>query len=99
MNERQEEVLKPVMREFRGAISLTSPPATEYAPGTDNARRLKAKADSLSAITSQSKEIANAYPVWPLPTRPLQGLIATAILPVAIPVVTAIISSFLTRGP
>jgi hypothetical protein len=57
MKERQEEVLKPVMREFRGAISLTSPPATEYAPGTDNARRLKAKADSLSAITSNARRL------------------------------------------
>lgn len=94
MKERQEEVLKPVMREFRDAISLTSPPA-----GTDNARRLKAKADSLSAITSQSKEIADAYPVWPLRTRPLQAVTATAVLPVVIPVVVAIISSFLTRAP
>jgi hypothetical protein len=101
MKERQEEVLKPVMREFRDAVRRTSPPATEdiIPLGTDNARRLKAKADSLSAITSQSKEIANAYPVWPLRTRPLQGLIATAVLPVAIPVVTAIISGFLTRAP
>jgi hypothetical protein len=101
MKERQKEVLIPVIREFRHAVSPTSPSATEdiIPLGPDNARRLKAKADSLSAITSQSKEIANAYPVWPLPTRPLQGLIATAILPVAIPVVTAIISSFLTRAP
>jgi hypothetical protein len=99
MKERQEEVLKPVMREFRDAIRSTSPSATEDILGTDNARRLKAKADSLSAITSQSKEIANAYPVWPLRTRPLQGLIATAVLPVVIPVVTAIISGFLTRAP
>jgi hypothetical protein len=101
MKECQEEVLKPVMREFRDAVRPTSPPATEdlVPPGTDNARRLKAKADSLSAITSQSKEIANAYPVWPLRTRPLQGVIATAVLPVVIPVVTAIISGFLTRAP
>jgi hypothetical protein len=95
MKERQEDVLKPVMREFRDAVRPTSPPA----PGTDNARRLTAKADSLSAITSQSKEIANAYPVWPLRTRPLQGVIATAVLPVVIPVVTAIISGLLTRAP
>jgi hypothetical protein len=95
MKERQEEVLKPVMREFRGAISSTSPPATEYAI---IARRLKAKADSLSALTRQSTEIANAYPVWPLRMRQLEGVIATAVLPVVIPVVTAIISSFLTRA-
>jgi hypothetical protein len=101
MRECQEEVLKPVMREFRDAIRPTSPSATEdiTPPGTDSARRLQAKADSLSALTSQSKEIANAYPVWPLRTRPLQGVIATAVLPVAIPVVTAIISGFLTRAP
>jgi hypothetical protein len=89
------------MREFRDAIRPTSPPATEdlIPLGTDNAGRLKAKADSLSAITLQSKEIANAYPVWPLRTRPLRGVIATAVLPVVIPVVTAIISGFLARAP
>jgi hypothetical protein len=98
MKERQAEVLKPVMREFRDAISSTSPLATNYAIPL-NARRLKAKADSLSALTSQSKEIANAYPVSPLRMRQLEGVIATVVLPVVIPVVTAIISSFLTRAP
>lgn len=101
MRKRREELLMPAMREFRDAISPTSPPAAEDVslPATDNARRLKAKADSLSAITSQFKVVEDACPVWPLRVRRLQGVVATAVLPVMIPVVTAIISSFLARAP
>jgi uncharacterized membrane protein (DUF485 family) len=107
MKECREELLIPVMREFRDAIRPTSPPAAEdvIPPGTDNARRLKAKADSLkakadslSAITSEFKVVYDACPVWPLPVRRLEGVVATAVLPVVIPVVTAIISSFLARA-
>lgn len=101
LKKRREELLMPAMQEFRDAISSTSSPGTEdvIPPATDKARRLKAKADSLSAITSQFKTVDDACPVWPLRARRLQGVIATAVLPVVIPVVTAIISSFLARAP
>jgi hypothetical protein len=94
MRKRREKLLMLAMREFHDVINSTSPPAP-----ADNARRLKAKADSLSAITSEFKAIDDACPVWPLRVRRLQGVIATAILPVVLPVATAIISSFLTRAP
>jgi hypothetical protein len=100
MRKRREELLMLAMQEFRDAISAT-PPATEdvIPSAADKARRLKVRADSLSAISSEFKAVDDACPVWPLRVRRLQGVIATAVLPVVIPVVTAIISSFLARAP
>lgn len=102
MRNRRERLLVPAMREFQDAISDSSTPAIEDVTppaATDKARRLKAKADSLSAISSEFKAVEDACPVWPLRVRRLQGVIATAILPVMIPVATGIISGLLARGP
>jgi hypothetical protein len=85
MDSYRKRVLKPVAKKFREAIIPARPSRA------DDSERLKAKADSLWEITRQFQVLDDALPVWPLRLRRLQAVLAAAVLPVVIPVVTAII--------
>jgi hypothetical protein len=89
MYKRRKEFLTPVAEEFKNAIIPARP------SHTDDSQQLKAKADSLSEISRQFRVLDDACPVWPLQLRRLQAVLATAILPVAIPVLTAIVLGLL----
>jgi hypothetical protein len=93
MLRRRAEILTPVAREFNAAI------IPRELPATDDSERLRAKADSPSEIARKFGVLDEACPAWPLRVRRLQSVIATAVLPVAIPIVTAVITSFLTPTP
>jgi len=90
MDQRRDQILKPVARVFDAVAVANRPSAADDAP------RLKAKADALWEISRQLRMLDEACPRWPLRTRWLRPVIATAVLPVAISVVTAVISKFLT---
>jgi hypothetical protein len=91
MDSYRKQVLKPVVKKFHESIILTWPSTT------DDSARLKANNDSLSEITRQFQVLDDALPVWPLRLRRLQAVLAAAILPVLIPVVTAVLLRML--GP
>ena len=85
MDSYRKQVLKPVVKKFHESI-IPAWPST-----SDDSERLKANNDSLSEITRQFQVLDDALPVWPLRLRRLQAVLAAAILPIVIPVVTAII--------
>jgi hypothetical protein len=89
MGRRREEILTPVAREFNDAIAAARSSA-------DDSERLKPEGDALSEITRQFRVLDDACPAWPLQLRRLRSVIATAVLPVAISVVTAVILGLLT---
>jgi hypothetical protein len=88
MDRQREEFLKPVARAFSAAGFATRRSATDDRPQLD--------ADSLWKIDRQFKLLDEACPVWPLRMRRLRSVVATAVLPVAISVATAIIPKLLT---
>jgi hypothetical protein len=57
---------------------------------------LKAKNDRLEELSRQLKLLDDAFPAWPLRLRRLRPVVATAVLPVTIPVVVAIMSKLMT---
>jgi hypothetical protein len=87
MRKRRAEILAPVAEAFNKA--------------TDDSEQLEAKADcdAPSEITKRFLVLDGACPTWPLGLRRLQAVTVTAVLPVAIPIVTAVISSVVTGGP
>lgn len=91
MEHHRTELLKPVARAFDAAIDAAKPSPA------DDAARLRAKADSLSEIARQLRMLDEASPVWPLRMKRLGPAVVTAVLPVAVPVVTALLSTLLTR--
>jgi hypothetical protein len=90
MDQRRDQLLKPAARVLNAAILANRPSPA------DETSRLKDKAEALEELTRQHKLLDEACPRWPLRTRRLRPVIATAVLPVIIPVVTAVISKFLT---
>lgn len=90
MDRYRKQVLKPVARKFNDTIIPARPSAA------DDSEQLKAKTDSLSEISRQFQVLDDALPVWPLRLRRLQAVLAAAVLPVVIPVVTAVILRMLT---
>jgi hypothetical protein len=91
MEQRRGEILAPVASVFDATITTASPRPD------DNPEQLKAKTDSLCEVTRQFGLLDGVCPVWPLRTRRLQRVVATAILPVAVSVAAAVLSNFLTR--
>jgi hypothetical protein len=90
MDQRRDEILMPVAKGFDARIATTRPSPA------DNAAWLKAKTDSLSELARQLRLLDEACPTWPLRTRRLQRVAATAILPVVVSVMTAVLSKILT---
>jgi hypothetical protein len=88
LRQRREQLLKPLANAFDAAIVAAQPPRAD---GKD---RLKTHADDLAEISMQFKLLDEASPVWPLHVRQLRPILVTAVLPVAIPVVSALISKF-----
>jgi hypothetical protein len=87
MDNHRDKLLKPVTRVFDTAINRPSPHA--------DADELRARGDSLSEITRQFKALDEVCPAWPLRTRRLGPVLVTAILPVAIPLLTTVVSKVL----
>ena len=71
-------------REFHAVISAATPSVADDVIG------LAARADSLSQITKQILLLDEVWPAWPLRLKRLRTVIATAILPIVIPLVTAV---------
>jgi hypothetical protein len=90
MEHRRSQVLKPVARAFDAAVDAARPSRT------DGAERLKAKADSLSEIARQLTLLDETSPAWPLRMKRLGPVVVTAILPVAVGMVTTVLSKLLT---
>jgi hypothetical protein len=63
----------------------------------DDAERLRAEADSLSAIVRHVRLLDEISPKWPLRMKRLGPVVVTAVLPVAVPLVTTVLSKLLTR--
>lgn len=95
MRRRRGEILTPVTEEFNEAISRRRSSAI------DDSEQLKAKvdADAPSEIAKRFLVLDDACPTWPLRMRRLQAVTVTAVLPLAISVVTAVISRVLTGAP
>ena len=64
----------------------------------DTAEQISSKNEQLSQIKLQAEKLKEAYPVWPIETMRLKQVAITALLPIIIPVVTAIILRFVP-GP
>jgi hypothetical protein len=88
----RSELLKPMAREFHAVISAATPSAA------DDVIRLAARADSLSQITKQIQLLDEVWPSWPLRLKRLRAVIATAILPIVIPLVTAVAIPLVTHA-
>jgi hypothetical protein len=82
----REGLLTPLARAFNGAIG-----AAGSAAAADPGRR-RATTDLLSDISRRNQVLDDACAAWPVPVRRLRPMVATAILPVVIPVVTTIIT-------
>jgi hypothetical protein len=82
----RSDTLKPVAKAFHGAMAAAIPLKT------DDARQLKAKTDRLAEISRQFGALEERCPTWPLRIRGLRSVLITAILPVVIPILVAIIN-------
>jgi hypothetical protein len=91
MEKNRDLTLKPVARVFDAKIKAMRPSET------DDAQQLKAKADSLAETKRQLELLDEACPIWPLHTKRLRIVLVTAVLPVVVPIVTAIIDHLLDR--
>jgi hypothetical protein len=83
---RRSELLKPLAREFDHAIGAARPSRG------DDAARLRAKADSLAEVARQLRLLDEAWPAWPLRTRRLGPVVATAVLPLVVPLLSGALS-------
>jgi hypothetical protein len=90
MEHRRSELLKQVAGMFDVAID------TVGRSSPDDAGRLRAKADSLSAIVSQVRLLDETSPKWPLRMKRLGPVVVTAVLPVAVPLVTTVLAKLVT---
>jgi hypothetical protein len=90
MRRHRDLILKPVAGVFDVMITDVKLSATE------NAGQLKAKADSLAEVSRQLTLLDDACPVWPLRMQRLRTVLVTAVLPVAVPIVSAVIAAFVT---
>jgi hypothetical protein len=90
MDKCRDEILKPVAKEFNDTILASKPQ-----PADDTAQ-LKAKGDRLQELSRQLKLLDDACPAWPLRLRRLRPVVVTAVLPVVIPVLAAIMSKLPT---
>lgn len=91
MERRRSELLKSVAGAFDAAID------TAGRSSPDDAERLRAKADSVSAIVRHVRLLDETSPKWPLRTKRLGPVVVTAVLPVAVPLVTTVVSKLVTR--
>jgi hypothetical protein len=91
LDQYRDEILGPIARAFDATIGTARP-----RPG-DDAQQLKARTDLLSEVNRQFGLLDAVCPRWPLHTRRLQRVIATAILPVAVSVTAAVLTNFLAR--
>jgi hypothetical protein len=90
MDQRRDEILKPVASVLNATISGVKPKLG------DGAEQLKAKNDRLEELSRELKLLDDAFPAWPLRLRRLRPVVATAVLPVVIPVLVAIMSKLMT---
>jgi hypothetical protein len=86
MWKRRTDILTQVAKDFNTAIA------------PDKSSMTEAAADSPSEIAKRFQVLDEACPTWPLGVRRLWSVTVTAVLPVAIPVVTALFAKFLTPG-
>jgi hypothetical protein len=61
--------------------------------------RLRETTDLLAQISRHGQLLDEAFPAWPLPVRRLRPMLATAVLPVVIPVASTILTKLLTAVP
>jgi hypothetical protein len=83
----REDALKPLADEYR-QVSLQ-----EIHSKKKNIDAIKSKTDHLIEIKRQYQLIEETFPVWPLDTRSLRGLLATSILPA----VSTLFSGFISN--
>jgi hypothetical protein len=83
----REDALKPLADEYR-QVSLQ-----DIRSGKKNVDAIKSKTDHLVEIKRQYQLIEETFPVWPLDTRSLRGLLATSILPA----VSTLFSGFISN--
>lgn len=83
----REAALKPLADEYR-EVSLQ-----EIHSRKKNVDAIKSKTDHLIEIKRQYQLIEETFPVWPLDTRSLRGLLATSILPA----VSTLFSGFISN--
>jgi hypothetical protein len=86
----RERLLMPVARAFNATVDAAGP-VTTVDPG-----RLRVTTDLLSDISRRGQVLDEACAAWPLPVRRLRPTVATAVLPVLVPVVTTIITRLFT---
>jgi hypothetical protein len=89
----RERLLAPVAKAFNDTIG-TAGPVTGGDPS-----RLRASTDLLSDISRRGQVLDEACAAWPLPVRRLRPLVATAVLPVVIPVASTIITRLFMAVP
>lgn len=88
----RDTVVDPLSRTFEAFVEKVRPVAG------DTAEQISSKNQQLSQIKLQVETLQKAYPVWPIETLRLRQVAITALLPIIIPVVTAIILRFVS-GP
>jgi hypothetical protein len=91
MERRRDEILKPVAKFFNATTFAVKPKLC------DDLEQLKANGDRLEELSRRLKLLDDNFPVWPLRIRRLRLVVATAVLPVIIPVLVAIISRLMAR--
>jgi hypothetical protein len=90
MEHRRSELLKSVAGAFDATIDITGRSSPDDADG------LRAKADSLSAIVRHVRLLDEISPKWPLRMKRLGPVVVTAVLPVAVPLVTTVLSKLVS---
>jgi hypothetical protein len=82
----REEALRPWVDEFKRSIPEVVPSSQ------DDADKIKANTERLAGIKRQYELLKETYPVWPIQTPVLKGLVATSLLPL----ITSLLSSFVS---
>jgi hypothetical protein len=93
MAEARSRVVHPVAKSFEACVLKARP-----ADG-DTAFQIYKKTLSLSQIVVQVRTLNEAYPVWPIRVVGLQQAAATALLPLIVPVGSAIIIKLVVGNP
>src|SRR6266496_6665191 len=90
LEQHRRELLKPLAYAFEARV-----PPRELKPFEDNTTQVKTAADFLVEISRLRNVLDEACPTWPVHVGRLRPVIATAILPVVIPLMTAVIGKFI----
>jgi hypothetical protein len=93
MAEARSRRVRPVAERFAACVLKARP------VDGDSAFQIYKKTLSLSQIALQVRTLNEAYPVWPIRVVGLQQATATALLPIIVPVVSAIIIRLVVGNP